>query len=147
MPGILSAKLWRCSSIIGILLPNLWLNNRSPGAVAGRILASCLKVKPGAGICLSAHLGEDRRAFSAITRVLILIIIIPHLWLELAPTHWQPNRHQITSGPKPGNSTRLTLFHVTTNKITVLVLFIAHILKHDSTATWWVFLKRKMSIV
>ena len=81
------------------------LNNRSPGAVAGRILASCLKAKPGSGICLSAHLGEDRRTFSAITFAQILIIIIPHLWLELAPTHRQPNRHQITSGPKPGNST------------------------------------------
>ena len=88
------------------------LNNRSPGAVAGRILASCLKAKPGSGICLSAHLGEDRRTFSAITFAQILIIIIPHLWLELAdpPTH--PNRHQITSdpGPGPGNSISLSDF-------------------------------------
>ena len=69
--------------------PKMWLLlNRSPEAVAGRILASCLKAKAGAGICLSAHLGEDRRTFSAITPAQILIIIIPHLWLELAdPTH------------------------------------------------------------
>ena len=87
----------------------MWvLLNRSPEAVAGRILASCLKAKPGAGICLSAHLGEDRRTFSAITFAQILIIIIPHLWLELADPPTQPNRHQITSdpGPGPGNSIR-----------------------------------------
>ena len=64
--------------------PEMRLLNRSPGAVAGRILASCLKAKPGSGICLSVHLGEDRRTFSAITFAQILIIIIPHLWPGLA---------------------------------------------------------------